>query len=117
METLPEQVKEYKEGETMTGAQYTPGPWDTVKRNVTARKGVFIGTDTKPIAEICFLYGDESEANLRLICQAPEMFEALVEARQALFGDPDYEDPVVISPEYAEFRDKIDKIIAKVKGE
>lgn len=54
--------------------RHTPGPWDKVKHTVDH---TYLGTKEKPIAEICPLYGAESEANLRLIAAAPEILEAL----------------------------------------
>jgi hypothetical protein len=56
-------------------------------------------------------------ANTRLIAKAPELLEALEEARREMFGDPDYDGPVVITTDRADIRDRMDKIIAEAKGE
>ena len=59
----------------------TPGPWDTVKRKDNRN---YIGSPKKPIADICNLYGEESESNMQFIIEArtalPELIARVREA-------------------------------------
>lgn len=62
--------------------KHTPGPWDKVERK---NDRTYIGTSQKPIADVCNLYGEESEANLALIEAAPDMYEALFVCLKILY--------------------------------
>lgn len=62
---------------------FTPGPWDRIEQK---EDRLYIGTAKKPIADICTLYGAESDANLALIAAAPDMYKALDMARTRLWG-------------------------------
>ena len=56
------------------GLKHTPGPWNRIKREDNR---IYVGTAQKPIADICNLYGAESEANLALIAAAPDLYREL----------------------------------------
>ena len=55
----------------------TPGPWDTIKKQDGR---LYLGTQKKPVADICNLYGYESEANLYFIAYARQDIPALLDA-------------------------------------
>ena len=54
----------------------TPGPWNKIVRK---DERLYVGTESKPIADICNLYGDESEANLQFVAQAREGWPHAIE--------------------------------------
>mgnify|MGYP000849568621 CR=1 FL=1 len=53
----------------------TPGPWSKIMRK---EDRLFVGTEKKPVADVCNLYGAESEANLQLISLARTSLPELV---------------------------------------
>ena len=86
---------------------HTEGPWD--KRKVIDDH-VIIGTQKKPVAEICMLYENESDANARLIAAAPELLEIVKR-----FAEHGYQKPMSIQE--GELMDAAWATIAKAEGE
>ena len=68
------------EGEAVTAVinkyKHTPGPWVASKRNQRTIVQQVLN-DSYAVAEVHAVYGNEAEANARLIAAAPEMLEAL----------------------------------------
>jgi hypothetical protein len=93
---------------------HTPGPW-SVARTGDLRLAVYGKSNKHPIS--VFAVGDtddteelpNAEANARLIAAAPELLEALCEARDFIenIGDPTFE---------TELQRKVRAAIAKAEG-
>ena len=70
----------------MTDAKHTPGPWSvTYKRgttNITTADGQDIMCD-----ETYYPWVPENDADWKLIAAAPDMYQALIEARELIQGD------------------------------
>ncbi len=107
----------------MSESKHTPGPWEIYG-------GIEIcnaeGQEWKTIADIRYpssantkISVNEAEANASLIAAAPEMLEALQEAREVLsdhwFTSEDGED--YNNDDVIDMCSKLDAIIAKAKGE
>ncbi len=88
-------------------SKFTPGPWELDSNGIF--KGPF------PIA-IC--KGDESNANARLISAAPDMYEALKEARDKIQDHINeiYSNGGIEYLGLGSLLDKIDHILAKADG-
>lgn len=54
----------------------TSGPWDEIQRK---NSRLYVGTKEKPVADVCNLYGAESEANLQFISKAREGWPHAIE--------------------------------------
>lgn len=95
--------------------EWTPGPWSVADNGFWVVRGML--SDEKLIAKVAF--GDvgyaRERANARLIAAAPELFEALAEAKAALHqhyvdwdGEPEDAVPLQLA------RDKAGAALAKV---
>ena len=94
-------------------SKHTPGPWkyDTTKladwyTRITHCVSISGESEIR-------LYGNEAEANARLISAAPELLEAL----EALVDMPDERSIYDISDKEIDLWVKAKKVIAKAKGE
>ena len=103
----------------MNETKHTPGKWKVMQNpGDSADKRIYVGTVKKPIADICDLYGDESQANARLIAYSPELFqalEALVDDEECRFDHHGYCQTHNLSNPCDMQRAR--EVIAKVKGE
>ncbi|HZV36620.1 MAG TPA: hypothetical protein VFB72_18730 [Verrucomicrobiae bacterium] len=100
--------------------KHTPGPWIAdggYIQSTTAKMfggGAVIVAD--PYVSEAFISDEEVDANARLIAAAPELLEALIDARDWLqhIMSEDAEPPL---EDTGDVRDKCTDAIAKAKGE
>lgn len=94
----------------MTESKYTPGPWELGTRRqvlATSKRGLLVaqiatGTVTSTIGS-SQIDEEEAASNARLIAAAPDLLEALKDARFSLYGN-------------GPGNPKIDAAIAKAEG-
>lgn len=107
--------------EKMSDTKYTPGPWVINKRVKTS-----INANGKHIAMVNWfrcgghddVFDEEHYANANLIAAAPELLDALIEAKKNLSSWGEY------APDYFKEKwnlkgdiGKIDRVIALARGE
>lgn len=107
-------------------APFTPGPYRTDTMFMTAAnwrdlrpddgKFTIVRRGTGVLAAVWSPDGMEDEPQARLFAAAPEMYDALVEARSHLTGDPDMPRSAAYT-EIDDFVARIDALLARVKGD
>ena len=93
------------------GTKFTPGPWKARKM----KQHTAIESEFRRVAMVGACYGPncDSDADARLIAAAPEMYEALETALEALHHTLRN---VCNSPKYCT-RCKVEAVLAKARGE
>lgn len=94
--------------------KHTPGPWFVdMARNIGGWNGDVAVTRNGRIIAVAFVCRDETLANANLIATAPEMYEALKEAKWLL---ETYGNNNLWGPEAVASIEEIDRVLAKVEG-
>ena len=88
----------------------TPGPWNRIEHK---HGRIYVGTNEKPIADICNLYHTESEANLAFIAHARTDIPELIAEVERLTGKVRYVDNKY--QHYRRLSEKAEQQIATLK--
>lgn len=99
--------------------KWTPGPWSVDDDSITIRAPDALGGEPWDVAAVTEFCGDnpdiEVPANARLIAAAPELYEALFDARSRFYSALAANGT---SPEMALIAcEKMDTALAKARGE